>query len=98
MAWTSARVGYAHRHGAAVSCRGGAEPRRHAGGSSPGQRGVFLPLGLVPVHVQGELTVLTVASFQSRVAAFAVMVRLLSPPILFYFLFQVGQVFLYFQW
>lgn len=41
---------------------------------------------------------MTVASFQSRVAAFAVMVRLLSPPILFYFLFQVGQVFLYFQW
>lgn len=58
-----------------MSYRGSSEPRCHAGGGSPQQRGVLLPLGLVPVHVPGEFTVSTVPSFLSQVA---VMVSILS--------------------
>lgn len=55
MAGTSSGLGHTHCDGAVVSHGGGAEPRRHAGGGSPRQRCVFLPLCLVPVHVPGEL-------------------------------------------
>ncbi len=46
-----------------MSDRGCTQPRRHAGGGFSRQRGVFLPLGLVPVHVPGEFAVSNVSSF-----------------------------------
>lgn len=51
-----------------MSRGGSAEPRSHAGGGSPRQRGVFLPLGLVPVHVPGEL-LYPAFLFPSQIAA-----------------------------
>lgn len=49
-----------------MSSGGRTELRCNAGGVSARQRGVFLPLGPVPVHVPGEFTALKAPSLLSH--------------------------------